>query len=87
MTSSVRQEVFQNAVYSVLPNTRALCGCRSFLKNKELGGAASEPYFNLKKTDDGSPWSLCRRPCSLMYFTGQWPRVAMLHRAFFAAWL
>ena len=32
-------------------------------------GAASEPGLSLKKTDDGSPWSLCRRPWSLMYFT------------------
>ena len=77
MTSSVRQEVFQNAVYSALPNTRALCGCRSFLKNKELRAQpwspALEPGLNLKKTDDGSPWSLCRRPWSLMYFTANGP--------------
>jgi MoaA/NifB/PqqE/SkfB family radical SAM enzyme len=32
-------------------------------------GAASEPGLSLKKTVDGSPWSLCRRPWSLMYFT------------------
>jgi MoaA/NifB/PqqE/SkfB family radical SAM enzyme len=32
-------------------------------------GAASEPGLSLKKIDDGSPWSLCRRPWSLMYFT------------------
>ena len=32
-------------------------------------GAASEPGLSLKKTDGGSPWSLCRRPWSLMYFT------------------
>jgi MoaA/NifB/PqqE/SkfB family radical SAM enzyme len=32
-------------------------------------GAASEPGLSLKGTDDGSPWSLCRRPWSLMYFT------------------
>ena len=32
-------------------------------------GAASEPGLSLKRTDDGSPWSLCRRPWSLMYFT------------------
>ena len=32
-------------------------------------GAASEPGLSLKKADDGSPWSLCRRPWSLMYFT------------------
>ncbi len=32
-------------------------------------GAASEPSLSLKRTDDRSPWSLCRRPWSLMYFT------------------
>jgi MoaA/NifB/PqqE/SkfB family radical SAM enzyme len=32
-------------------------------------GAASEPGLSLKRTDAGSPWSLCRRPWSLMYFT------------------
>jgi len=32
-------------------------------------GAASEPGLSLKKTDEDSPWSLCRRPWSLMYFT------------------
>jgi MoaA/NifB/PqqE/SkfB family radical SAM enzyme len=32
-------------------------------------GAASEPSLSLKRIGDGSPWSLCRRPWSLMYFT------------------
>jgi len=32
-------------------------------------GAASEPGLSLKRIGDGSPWSLCRRPWSLMYFT------------------
>lgn len=32
-------------------------------------GAASEPGVSLKKTEGESPWSLCRRPWSLMYFT------------------
>jgi MoaA/NifB/PqqE/SkfB family radical SAM enzyme len=32
-------------------------------------GAASEPGLSLKKGEDESPWSLCRRPWSLMYFT------------------
>jgi radical SAM protein with 4Fe4S-binding SPASM domain len=30
---------------------------------------ASEPEASLKRADDASPWSLCRRPWSLMYFT------------------
>jgi MoaA/NifB/PqqE/SkfB family radical SAM enzyme len=32
-------------------------------------GGASEPGMSLKKADDKSPWSLCRRPWTLMYFT------------------
>ena len=32
-------------------------------------GAASEPGMSLKRSDDGSPWSLCRRPWTVMYFT------------------
>jgi MoaA/NifB/PqqE/SkfB family radical SAM enzyme len=32
-------------------------------------GAASEPGMSLKRGEGGSPWSLCRRPWSLMYFT------------------
>jgi len=32
-------------------------------------GAASEPGLSLKRIGDGSPWSFCRRPWSLMYFT------------------
>lgn len=32
-------------------------------------GAASEPGMSLKREDDGSPWSMCRRPWTVMYFT------------------
>jgi MoaA/NifB/PqqE/SkfB family radical SAM enzyme len=32
-------------------------------------GAATEPGLSLKASVDGSPWSLCRRPWTLMYFT------------------
>ena len=32
-------------------------------------GAAAEPGLSLKRNDDGSPWSLCRRPWTVMYFT------------------
>lgn len=32
-------------------------------------GAASEPGVSLKKPEGELPWSLCRRPWSLMYFT------------------
>ncbi len=32
-------------------------------------GAASEPGESLKRHDDGTPWSMCRRPWTVMYFT------------------
>jgi MoaA/NifB/PqqE/SkfB family radical SAM enzyme len=32
-------------------------------------GAASEPGMSLKRETDASPWSLCRRPWTVMYFT------------------
>lgn len=32
-------------------------------------GAASEPGLSLQRANDDSPWSLCRRPWSLMYIT------------------
>ena len=32
-------------------------------------GAASEPGMSLERHDDGSPWALCRRPWTVMYFT------------------
>jgi radical SAM protein with 4Fe4S-binding SPASM domain len=32
-------------------------------------GAACEPGMSLKREDDGSPWSMCRRPWTVMYFT------------------
>lgn len=30
---------------------------------------ATEPENSLKRADDGNPWSLCRRPWAVMYFT------------------
>ena len=32
-------------------------------------GAVAEPGMSLKRHEGGSPWSLCRRPWSVMYFT------------------
>jgi radical SAM protein with 4Fe4S-binding SPASM domain len=32
-------------------------------------GAASEPGVSLVRRQDGNPWSLCRRPWTVMYFT------------------
>jgi MoaA/NifB/PqqE/SkfB family radical SAM enzyme len=32
-------------------------------------GAVAEPGMSLHRRDDGSPWSMCRRPWTVMYFT------------------
>jgi MoaA/NifB/PqqE/SkfB family radical SAM enzyme len=32
-------------------------------------GAVAEPGMSLERHDDGSPWKLCRRPWTVMYFT------------------
>ena len=42
---------------------------RSLGMTFNASGAATEPGLSLKSSGDGSPWSLCRRPWSLMYFT------------------
>jgi MoaA/NifB/PqqE/SkfB family radical SAM enzyme len=42
---------------------------RSLGMTFNASGAVSEPGLSLKKPDDGTPWQLCRRPRTLMYFT------------------
>jgi MoaA/NifB/PqqE/SkfB family radical SAM enzyme len=42
---------------------------RSYGMTFSASGAASEPGMSLKRHDDSSPWSLCRRPWTVMYFT------------------
>jgi MoaA/NifB/PqqE/SkfB family radical SAM enzyme len=42
---------------------------RSLGMTFSASGAASEPGLSLKGSGGSSPWSLCRRPWSLMYFT------------------
>jgi MoaA/NifB/PqqE/SkfB family radical SAM enzyme len=42
---------------------------RSYGMTFGASGAASEPGMSLKRDDDGSPWSMCRRPWTVMYFT------------------
>jgi MoaA/NifB/PqqE/SkfB family radical SAM enzyme len=42
---------------------------RSLGMTFSASGAASEPGVSLTRSGDGSPWSLCRRPWSVMYFT------------------
>jgi MoaA/NifB/PqqE/SkfB family radical SAM enzyme len=40
------------------------CGIRF-----SASGAVAEPGLSLTRHDDGSPWTLCRRPWTVMYFT------------------
>ena len=42
---------------------------RSLGMTFSASGAVAEPGMSLKRSDDGSPWSMCRRPWSVMYFT------------------
>jgi MoaA/NifB/PqqE/SkfB family radical SAM enzyme len=42
---------------------------RSLGMTFSASGAASEPGESLTRGSDGSPWTLCRRPWSVMYFT------------------
>jgi MoaA/NifB/PqqE/SkfB family radical SAM enzyme len=55
----------EEAVYLKLAEDLA----RSLGVTFSASGAASEPGLSLKGSGGGSPWSLCRRPWSLMYFT------------------
>ena len=42
---------------------------KSYGMTFSASGAVSEPGMSLKRSDDASPWSLCRRPWTVMYFT------------------
>ncbi len=63
------------ALYERLSAEEAVYIDRAATLAKSLGitfsasGAASEPGMSLKRSDNGSPWSLCRRPWTVMYFT------------------
>src|ERR1700742_4576293 len=63
------------ALYERLSGEEAIYIDRASALAKTLGvtfsasGAASEPGMSLKRKDDGSPWSMCRRPWTVMYFT------------------
>ncbi len=48
---------------------RAKAVAKSLGVKFSASGAASEPGLSLKRNDNGSPWSLCRRPWTLMYVT------------------
>jgi MoaA/NifB/PqqE/SkfB family radical SAM enzyme len=63
------------ALYERLSGEEAVHIDRAAALAKSLGiefsasGGASEPGVSLKRQDNGSPWSLCRRPWTVMYFT------------------
>jgi MoaA/NifB/PqqE/SkfB family radical SAM enzyme len=63
------------ALYEQLSGDEAVHIERAAALAKSLGvtfsasGAAAEPGMSLKRNDNGSPWSLCRRPWTVMYFT------------------
>ena len=48
---------------------RAAAVAKSLGVTFSASGAAAEPGMSLKRNDSGSPWSLCRRPWTVMYFT------------------
>jgi len=48
---------------------RAAVLARSLGITFSASGGASEPGISLKRTDKDSPWSMCRRPWTVMYFT------------------
>ena len=63
------------ALYEQVSREEAVHIDRAAALAKSLGvefsasGGASEPGVSLKRGDAGSPWSLCRRPWTVMYFT------------------
>jgi radical SAM protein with 4Fe4S-binding SPASM domain len=63
------------ALYEQLSSMETVHIERAAALASELGvtlsasGGASEPGMSLKRSDNGSPWSLCRRPWTVMYFT------------------
>jgi len=63
------------ALYERLSAEEAVHIDRAAALAKSLGiafsasGGASEPGLSLKRADADSPWSLCRRPWTVMYFT------------------
>jgi len=63
------------ALYEQLSGAEAVHIDRAAELAKSLGitfsasGGASEPGVSLKRQDNGTPWSMCRRPWTVMYFT------------------
>jgi MoaA/NifB/PqqE/SkfB family radical SAM enzyme len=63
------------ALYEQISREEAVHLDRAAALAKSLGitfsasGAASEPGMSLKRSTEGSPWSMCRRPWTVMYIT------------------
>jgi MoaA/NifB/PqqE/SkfB family radical SAM enzyme len=63
------------ALYEQLSSDEAVHIDRAAALAQSLGvtfsasGGASEPGVSLKRADSDSPWSMCRRPWTVMYFT------------------
>lgn len=63
------------ALFEQMAKDEAFCLEQAETAAKSLGvtfsasGAASEPGMSLAKKRDNNPWSLCRRPWTVMYFT------------------
>jgi MoaA/NifB/PqqE/SkfB family radical SAM enzyme len=63
------------ALYERMDGEEAAILAQAEAVAKEFGitfsasGAATEPGMSLKRQDDGTPWSMCRRPWNVMYFT------------------
>ncbi len=72
---SIGQARPDQALYEKMTRDDAIYLDQAAVVAKELGltfsasGAASEPGMSLKRHDDKNPWSLCRRPWTVMYFT------------------
>jgi len=63
------------ALYERMNGEEAACLAEATALARSYGmvfsasGAASEPGMSLRRRDDGSHWSMCRRPWTVMYFT------------------
>ena len=57
------------ALYERMTREEAAAIARALGMTFSASGAVSEPGMSLKRHDDGSPWSMCRRPWTVMYVT------------------
>jgi len=63
-------------------------GCRTGRRARRSTStlrALPSPASSLKCGGDDQPWSLCRRPWTLIVLHRPWPSYPLLHRAFFDA--